>query len=117
MGAILVADEGAAPGDSQVTHAGKLFTMKVISYRSQSLIPCQSSNESSFMPSKTPLNLLPPEDVDHVKINYQETGSRFAEDCRSLARLQPGGPHTRCRLRAWAARRRAYGLSRFDRAL
>jgi ubiquinone/menaquinone biosynthesis C-methylase UbiE len=42
------------------------------------------------MPSKAPLNLLPPEDVDYVKINYQETGSRFAEYCRNLARLQPG---------------------------
>ena len=41
------------------------------------------------MPSKTPLNLSR-EDVDYVKVDFKETGSRFAEYCRHLARLQPG---------------------------
>ena len=33
---------------------------------------------------------VPPEDVDYVKVDLKETGSRFAEYCRHLARLQPG---------------------------
>ena len=41
------------------------------------------------MPSKTSKS-VPPEDVDYVKVDFKETGSRFAEYCRHLARLQPG---------------------------
>ena len=42
------------------------------------------------IPSPTPLDLCPPEDVDYVKIDYREIGARFADYCRNLARLQPG---------------------------
>ena len=60
---------------------------------------------------------FPPEDVDYVKVDFKETGSRFAEYCRHLARLQPGDRILDVDCGLGAACRRPYRLSRFDRAL
>jgi SAM-dependent methyltransferase len=76
MGALLVADEALLWAAASSPTPKKLFTMKVKSDRFQS--PLLSLRMNPVYAFKEPLNLFPPEDVDYVKIDFKETGSRFA---------------------------------------